>query len=182
MTWLDRFIQRWRIRKASRYIPHGGHVLDIGTADGTLFHMLPHLRDGIGVDPDLDPAAIAPANAQLIRGMFPADVPKTEPFDAITLLAVLEHIPAEAQQVLAKDCHRYLRRGGRVVITVPSPQTDHLLNLLQRLHLVHGMSLEQHYGFDAATTTDLFTKAGFRTFCAQKFQLGLNNLFVFEKT
>ena len=45
----------------------------------------------------------------------------------ITMLAVLEHVPEDAQAELAAACERILKPGGRVVITVPSPQVDTIL-------------------------------------------------------
>jgi SAM-dependent methyltransferase len=179
MTWLDRFIQNWRIRKAKRFIPRGGRVLDVGCADGALFRLLKHLSNGVGIDPDITPQQLP--NAQLIRGFFPADLPDNRPFDAITMLAVLEHIPAPMQTQLAQNCYRVLRSKGRLIITVPSPATDKVLEMLQSLRLIHGMSLEQHYGYDVAQTPGLFTSSGFHMIRSRKFQFGFNNLFVFEK-
>ncbi|HSU30973.1 MAG TPA: methyltransferase domain-containing protein [Bryobacteraceae bacterium] len=179
MTWIDRFVQTRRIKMAARYLPKHPRVLDVGCADGALFRVLPFLRDGVGIDPEMSP--VSTGNAQLIRGMFPQDLPHDGPFDAITMLAVLEHIPKERQPILAHDCFRYLRSSGRLIITVPSPQTDYILNVLRALRLIDGMSLEQHYGYDVNLTPQLFESAGFKLLVARKFQLGLNNLFVFEK-
>jgi 2-polyprenyl-3-methyl-5-hydroxy-6-metoxy-1,4-benzoquinol methylase len=164
---------------AARYLPKQSRVLDIGCADGALFRILPYLRNGVGIDPEV--SAVPTGNAQLIRGMFPQNLPDNGPFDAITMLAVLEHIPKESQPILAQHCCRYLRSRGRLIITVPSPQTDYVLSVLRTLRLIHGMSLEQHYGYDVKLTPDLFEPAGFKLLVARKFQLGLNNLFVFEK-
>jgi 2-polyprenyl-3-methyl-5-hydroxy-6-metoxy-1,4-benzoquinol methylase len=179
MTRLDRFIQSWRINIAKRYIPRAGRVLDIGCADGTLFRQLNYLSDGIGIDPEVTPQQLP--NAQLVRGLFPADLPDDRPFDAITMLAVLEHIPHALQPPLAQDCFDHLHPRGRLIITVPSPATDHVLRVLQALRLIHGMLLEQHYGYDVGQTPGLFGSAGFHMMRSSKFQLGFNNLFVFER-
>lgn len=179
MTAIDLFVQRLRIRQAARFLMPDDHVLDIGTADGTLFRHLPHIS-GIGIDPDAVPENFP--NAALIAGMFPRDLPDPrQRFDAITMLAVLEHVPEAAQRTLAADCYRFLRPGGRLIITVPSPRVDDILAVLKWFRLIHGMSLEQHYGFDVAKTPALFRSAGFESLKSRKFQFGLNNLFVFAK-
>ena len=179
MTRVDRLIQRWRIAKASTYIPAAAHVLDIGCSDGALFRQVSHIASGVGVEPLLD-APRSLGTVRLIPGTFPAALAPGEMFDAITLLAVLEHIPSNEQPSLARACATRLRPGGRVIVTVPEPTVDRILDVLQRFRLVHGMSLEQHYGFVPDDTIPLFEKAGLRLLVRRRFQLRLNNLFVFE--
>jgi hypothetical protein len=43
------------------------------------------------------------------------------------------------------------------------------------------MSLEQHHGFEASSTRSLFERQGLKLVLHQRFQLGLNNLFVFKR-
>ena len=43
------------------------------------------------------------------------------------------------------------------------------------------MALEQHYGFDPRETPTLFEVGGMELVKASRFQLELNNLFVFKK-
>jgi len=179
MTTVDRFVQRLRIKRVERFIHPSDSVLDIGTADGALFRVLAYLKDGTGIDPEAEPGSLE--NATLIRGFFPEALPDNRQYDVITILAVLEHIRPDAQRELAKNCFERLRASGRLLITVPSPQADKLLNLMKAVKLIDGMSLEQHYGYDVAETTNLFCSAGFALQKASKFQFGLNNLFVFEK-
>lgn len=182
MKTLDRILQRWRIAEAQPYIAPGARLLDIGCADGALFEQLKsHIRDSIGIDPDL-PGSSNKNHYKLIAGWFPRDLPNTLPFDVITMLAVLEHVPPEHQSQLAQDCARFLKPGGHLIITVPAPTVDQILKLLKFMCLIDGMSLEQHYGFDAAQTPTIFSVGGLALVKMKKFQLRLNNLFVFQKT
>jgi len=179
---LDRIIQYLRINKTRPYIARGSRVLDIGCADGAMFRQLQsRIQEGVGIDPDLE-QSVDQDNFRLIAGQFPEALPDTRPFDVITILAVLEHIPPEHQPQLAENCARYLKPGGYLVITVPSPQTDRILSLLQFIRIIDGMSLEEHYGFDVSKTPSIFSVDGLRLVKAKKFQFGLNNLFVFKKT
>lgn len=180
MTRLDLLIQNYRIHVAKHYIPQSARVLDIGCGDGALFRRLSYLRGGIGIDPDIT-AVVRLPNADLVSGYFPAGLPNREPYDVITLLAVLEHLPGDVQVALARDCFAYLKPQGRVIITVPSPAVDQILAVLTTLKLMHGTHVEQHYGFDPRQTPGLFQSAGFQLVCAKKFELGLNNLFVFAR-
>lgn len=179
MTLFDALIQNLRIHQARRFLAPSARVLDIGCSDGALFRRLPWLR-GIGIDPDLFDAIHLP-NADLFPGYFPAGLPSAEPFDAITLLAVLEHLPAAEQLQLAADCFRWLKPGGRVILTVPSPLVDHILVVLRALRIMHAETFHQHYGFDARHTPGIFKPAGFALVHASRFELRLNHLFVFEK-
>lgn len=155
--------------------------MDVGCANGELFRLLPQIGEGLGIDPDLPEDAPSYRNAVLVRGLFPQALPDERPFDVITLLAVVEHIPAPQLTQLAADCVRHLKPGGQLIITVPSPRVDIVLSVLKLFRLVHGMALEQHHGFDPREVPGIFTAKGFNLKVAQRFQLGLNNLFVFER-
>ena len=80
-------------------------------------------------------------------------------------------------------CARFLKPGGRLIITVPAAAVDHILAVLKFLRLIDGMSLEEHHGYDVRQTPEIFSVGSTsELLCAQKrFQLGLNNLFVFER-
>jgi len=179
VTALDRIIQRWRIQVARRYIPRDVRLLDIGSADGELLRLLGRVSN-VGIDPLVEKPG-QHAFGLLIRGDFPDDLAEATPFDAITLLAVLEHVPSTAQPAFVQSIARYLNPGGTVVLSVPSARVDAILAVLRTLRLVHGMSLEQHYGFAAPSTVPLFEAAGLRLAVHRKFEFGLNNIFVFTK-
>jgi SAM-dependent methyltransferase len=179
MRCIDRVLQNWRARKARPWIPEGARVLDIGCHQG---EFLKSLGERIGPSVGLDPLAvpeIAP-RYQLLTSMFQ---PPTEfadsSFDAIVMLATLEHI--RDKEPLARECWRLLRPGGRVIITVPAGFVDVIVHFLCKIRLADGMSLDEHHGFDPRTTPDVFGRHGFALERWRRFQLGLNHLFVLRK-
>jgi len=181
MTWIDRWIQKQRINQVIRKIPPGSSVLDIGCHQGELFMAMgKHLKTGFGIDP-LIPQSVVKPRYQLIKGQFPDDWKIDAELNCITLLAVLEHIPDEKQIPAVKKIFGLLSPGGLAILTVPSEKADRVLHFLRRAGLIHGMSLEEHYGFNSADTIHIFESAGFKLIKHQTFQFSLNNLFIFKK-
>jgi len=182
MKFLDRFLRDWRIKMTKPYVRTHDKVLDVGCFDATLFEKLSTkpITESIGLDPLLE-ETIQTKYYTLLPGKFPNDLPEDKTFNCITMLAVLEHMPTAEQLQLNANFYKYLESKGRVIITVPSPFVDHILWVLSKLRLIDGMSLEEHYGFKAKDTPNLFHKSQFKLIKHKSFQLGLNNLFVFEK-
>lgn len=181
MKRLDRFIQRWRMRQAVRFVPAGARLIDVGAHEGEFFKILgDQLVHGFGVEP-LQKTELTGENFSIQPGFFPAVRPTETGWDAITMLAVLEHLPRGQQATLASACHELLRLGGRVIVTVPARAVDPILSVLRALRLVDGMSLEEHHGFEPADTARIFPPPAFRLLHHSRFQAGLNHLFVFEK-
>ena len=180
MTWLDRYLQKWRIRKARRELPPGARVLDIGTYDGTLFSLTK--ARGVGIDPELAAVTSIPG-VTLVKGLFPKDLPTlpNESFNAVTALAVVEHVPEGELLVWAETLARLVVPNGRLVITVPSPAVDAILHLLMRLNLIAGMEVHQHHGFKVSNLDHIFTAPLWQRAKHRTFQLGLNHLYVFER-
>ena len=182
MKFLDKVLRNWRIGVSAKYVRTNDKVLDIGCFDGYLFDALKtkNLMPSIGLDPLLK-AVKNKGPHKLIPGIFPDAVPPNEKVDCIVMLAVLEHIPRKQQSLLNEQFLKILNASGRVVITVPSSFVDHILVVLTKLRLVDGMSVDEHYGFKVNEVYDLFNQEDFAMLKHKKFQLGLNNLFVFEK-
>ena len=180
MTWLDRFLQKWRIREAQRELPPGARVLDIGTHDGALF-ALARAR-GVGIDPELATVTSIPG-VTLVKGSFPKDLPSlpSGSFDAVTALAVVEHVPESELLIWAETIARLVAPHGLLIITVPVPEVDTILHVLMRLHLVAGMEAHQHHGFQPSNLDHIFTAPLWQRAKHRTFQLGLNHLYVFER-
>jgi 2-polyprenyl-3-methyl-5-hydroxy-6-metoxy-1,4-benzoquinol methylase len=182
MTFLDRWLQQQRIKKAIPFIPENSVVLDIGCHNGELLNYIEKkIQSGFGIDPLLNKNSTADS-ITLIRGNFPADWNEKQKMNCITALAVLEHLPATILNPFAEKCFESLQKNGVLILTVPAKKTDTLLALLKKLRLIKGMSLEEHHGYDPANTKNIFESAGFVLITHKPFQAGFNNLFVFRKT
>jgi len=161
MTWLDHFLERRRIAHALPFLRPGARVLDIGCGDGTLFQTVNFLGVGcLGIDPRLR-QPVSGEGFELLPGFFPRDMPAVGPFDAVTMLAVLEHFPTEELARLTEGCRQFLKHGGKVIITVPSAQVDWILAVLQKLGFVHGMALDEHHGYEVRRTAEIFARHTF---------------------
>ena len=179
MRFLDTLLQRWRFRKVAPWIPAGARVLDIGCHQGELFQ---RLRDRIGKSVGYDPLAVPGDRGGfcLLSERFTAPSSwLAGSFDAVVLAATLEHILDKT--ALPMEFYRLIRPGGRIIITVPLPLVDRMIDWLRWLGLLDGMSVEEHHGFVPEEALELFSKGGFRLEHRRSFQLGLNHLFVFTK-
>ncbi|HWG15943.1 MAG TPA: class I SAM-dependent methyltransferase [Streptosporangiaceae bacterium] len=170
-----------RIQKALAELSGVKRLLDIGTHDGTLFRETG--ATGVGIDPELIDGP-APDGVTMVRGFFPSDLPAPpdQPFDAATALAVVEHIPEEELATWAKSLAGMIAPGGAVVITVPAPAVDKILHVLIALRLIAGIEAHQHHGFKPSDLETIFAAPHWRLSKHQRFQLGLNHLYVFERT
>lgn len=112
----SRYLFQRRLGAALPFLPAAGRVLDAGCGDGETRHRLGALRPGLHV---------VCCDLSWVRGggVVRADVQALpfggESFDAVLLLAVLEHVPSH-EAVLA-EARRVLRPGGAVVVTTPNP-------------------------------------------------------------
>jgi 2-polyprenyl-3-methyl-5-hydroxy-6-metoxy-1,4-benzoquinol methylase len=177
---LDREIQRQRIAKALPFVPDGASVLDVGCNDGAFFHAARHrVARGVGID-TRRPDTWVDGPFELRVGEFPDVVRPGERFDAIVSLAVVEHVPAEDLKAWAEAVPDMLHRGGRLIVTTPSPRVDEILHLLIRLRVIDGMEAHEHHGFDPATVPATFAVGPMTLEHRRRFQLGLNHLFVFR--
>lgn len=106
----------------------GQRVLDAGCGDGRLCYELRHQNLAL-VGVDYSPQALAFAQAfnygsgaeffcQDLRAL---DLPYR--FACITLLDTLEHLPHQDIPNLLERLHRHLEPGGRLIVTVPTPNT-----------------------------------------------------------
>lgn len=184
MKFLDKVLRYWRVKVALSNRPNKmEHVFDIGCDDGYLLNKLGNrLKKRDGVDPQLSADSNIPG-AELKKGYFPAAIEEYQmqnTYDAIFALAVFEHFSEKDIQQSASVISRMLSPGGRLIITVPHPFVDKILDILLFLHLIDGQSLEEHHGFEPDELLTYFSES-LTLVKRERFQFGLNNVFVFER-
>jgi hypothetical protein len=176
---IDRLLQIFRFQAVAPYVKENTFVLDIGTDDGAFFNYFKTVT-GVGIDPQ-PKIKFNKRSVTIQKGSFPGLNLQKTIFDAIVMLAVLEHIPEEKLNLVSEECGALLKINGLVLITVPSRKVDSILRVLKKVKLVEAATLDQHYGFDVKLVEKLFNSSHFKLLVKRKFQLGLNNLFVFQK-
>lgn len=177
---IDRYLQWRRVRAALPFIPRGSHVLDIGCADGALFRIgASRISSGVGIDTSEALDWAGGENFERRTGRFPEAMKPGERFDAVAMLAVLEHLSETELNLWREAIPDFLERNGHLVVTVPSALVDPILELGIRFRLLDGIEAGQHHGFDPRRVPSLFSP-GFRVERHRRFELGLNHLFVLK--
>ncbi|MCX7002226.1 MAG: methyltransferase domain-containing protein [bacterium] len=99
-------------------------------------------------------------------------------FDAVTMLAVWEHIPTPVLSAVCREVHRCLRDGGRFIITTPAPLGQLVLQPMTWCGLVSKEEITEHVSvMNLRQVKDILSRAGFSAFpCARRFLLGMNQL------
>ena len=147
---LEGFLARRRAamaRKLLADVSRDGHLLDVGCGTHPLFLIRSGFRHRTGLDRVLRENATGPDGVTLIRHDFEADpsLPfDPDSFDAVTMLAVFEHIDPAALTRLLADIRRVLRPGGILALTTPASWTDPILRVLASLRLVSHEEIDEH--------------------------------------
>lgn len=180
MRKLDYIIRDWRYGIVEPFVPNRCNIVDIGGFDGSFLRRVYNKIDrGICIDPLIENKK--EGKVEFIKARIGDRLPlPNASFDVVTLFAVYEHLGAFRETVTA-EIFRVLKKGGIVILTVPNSAVDYILKVLQRMKLIDGMSVEEHNHFDSMDTIRIFEACGFSLIRHIKFQLGLNNMFVFEK-
>jgi ubiquinone/menaquinone biosynthesis C-methylase UbiE len=180
MTIFDDLLAMMRIKKAYPYIKKGTTLLDIGCGDGGLLYSVKKkISFGLGIDPITTTRTEGVLN--FIKATIDKKLPEGKEFDNVTLLATLEHL--KYKQEILQECYRVLKRGGNLIITMPSPKTDKLIDKLLKMRILSQKEFfEQHNNIPTAEELiEMVKKIGMFFVYHQKFEFGYNNLFVFRK-
>ncbi|MCK5849667.1 MAG: methyltransferase domain-containing protein [Kiritimatiellae bacterium] len=146
-------------------------ILDLGTAEGRMLHMLHKEFDGVrcmGVER-------SPVLIELGRHMFPCidflqgNVQELcfvdDSFDVVVACAVIEHIADPS--LMMKEARRVLKKdGGLFVLTAPDPFWEHMASAVG--HLASGQHLDV---MNLKQLAELAEDAGFKVLKKQKFML-----------
>lgn len=179
---IDFLIQKKRIKLIEKHVPPDSYVLDIGCGyyPQNLVNLENKITKAIGIDKDIPDRALS-EKISFIK----ADIRKTLPlpdneFDCILILAVLEHL--DHPQEIIRECHRTLKPGGRLIITIPSNYSKPILLALAGLGIISREEIFSHkHYFSRKEVEDMLAQAQLKKIISRAYNLFLNSLFVFEK-
>ncbi len=151
---LETFLAKQRATLADRLVParfRDGRILDIGCGCRPYFLTRTAFARKWGVDKVVDeaPAAARAGQPSIHLAHFDINTSNRLPFDSewfdvVTMLAVLEHIPADRLVLLIDEIERILRPGGAYILTTPAGWTGPILTMMKSLRLVSPVEIDEH--------------------------------------
>jgi SAM-dependent methyltransferase len=102
-----------------RYLPDRGRVLDWGCGDGFLANLIAAFAPDlsiVGVDTSSSKLAIARGAQQSAQVSFVEGAPPTGPFEAVLLIDLLHHLPADLQARTFRQACDLVEPGGVLVL------------------------------------------------------------------
>lgn len=175
---LEPLLRELRLRKVLPVIRNytDCRLLDIGCGwDYRLLKTVrPFIKSGVGID-----FKVENHEDDIIKTM-PLTITDHLPFasasfDVVTMLAVLEHLADPLSMM--KETERVLKKGGRLVLTVPSKIAKPVLEFLAyRIGIVSVAEIRDHKQyFDYDELKKLFSQTDMSIEYHCYFQLGMNN-------
>lgn len=166
---LEPFLARLRTQRANSLIPsdlRAGRILDIGCGSFPYFLSHTAFKEKFAVD-QLPMMKETAANHRIEFFTLNLNEEPHLPFEddyfnAVTLLAVVEHLDPDSMALLFKECRRVLKSGGLLILTTPAAWSDGLLQFMARLNLVSAEEIHEHaYAYTLPLLGWHFGQAGF---------------------
>ncbi len=189
---LDLFLAKQRYKIAGRKIksaPQNGRILDIGCGSYSLFLTEVDFKEKYGLDKNIEDDVknrMAEQQIKLINHYIESEeeLPfENDYFDAITMLAVFEHIEPEHLVRIHRQIHRILKPGGVYFMTTPAVWTENLLRFLGKLRLISETISEHKDSYNHSMISSILRQADFEKSKMQfgYFELWMNNWFAAVK-
>jgi SAM-dependent methyltransferase len=166
---LEPMLADLRAQRANKLIPpplRDGRILDVGCGSFPYFLAHTSFKEKFAIDQI--PLSSNTASELKIES-FTLDL-EVEPhlpfednfFEAVTLLAVVEHLDPALMAKLFKEVYRVLKPGGMVILTTPAAWSDGLLKFMARISLVSAEEIHEHaYAYTLPLLGWYFGQAGF---------------------
>lgn len=180
---VDEVIAKWRLSKVTGEIGKNDEVLDFGCGHQGYFlkYISANIKSGMGIDYDA-PEKNA-GNIKFKKFKYVDKLPlENSSFDAVVMLAVLEHIDLDKVKLLFSEFNRVLRQRGKIILTTPTKLSKPLLELLAGFKIINRGEIADHKKYYSKNdVVKLASKTGFKIVSYKLFQLGFNSVAVLKK-
>jgi ubiquinone/menaquinone biosynthesis C-methylase UbiE len=183
-SFLDKFIRWLRLRQIQKYIFKDAIICDIGCGSNPYFlkSVESLIKSGVGVDKKIEEhkgAKIEFINLKVFK-----NIPlEEEKFDVVVMTAFLEHL--DYPQEILKEAFRILKKGGKLIITTPTPLSKKVLEILAyNFKIIDEGEVRDHkHYFWPKNIKKMLLELGFREKNIQIrfFEFFLNSITVAEK-
>jgi 2-polyprenyl-3-methyl-5-hydroxy-6-metoxy-1,4-benzoquinol methylase len=114
-----------KFRRVARELEGRRHVLDVGCGPGTMIGSLKGKHESVGTDLSTRQIEYARTTYGSTKARFyastPAQLPPEEgPFDAVTLVELIEHLDPVVVEATIDEALERLRPGGKLILTTPN--------------------------------------------------------------
>ncbi len=136
----------------------------------------------MGIDRDIE--SRESGNMKFIKGDVVAGLLLPDDFfDTVLVLAVIEHIEPEKANNFLMEAKRILKKGGRLIITSPTPSSKPILEFLVfKLKIANKEAVADHKHYYALNEMrNLLKNAGFHEIESGYFEFFLNAFYIFKK-
>lgn len=182
----EKLLGCYRYVKIMKYVKETKDPVCVDIGCGFNGRFLLSISDKIekGIGFDLRANSIKRGNVEIVNNSkFNGDIPlKDATVDRTFLLAVVEHLD-NTDQIISESV-RILKKGGKIVITTPTPFSKPILEFLSfKLRIISEDSIREHrHYYNEKELKDLLRKYGCKIERYQKFQIGFNQIIVGVKT
>lgn len=146
---LEVFLAKKRAKLADNLITNdcrNGRILDIGCGSYPYFLITTKFNEKYGIDPSINLALVKNTGITLKKDKIDGSkLPFSDNyFDAVTMLAVFEHIDHDKLKAVLREIRRVLKKDGVFIITTPAPWADKLLHFLATFSIISKEEIHEH--------------------------------------
>lgn len=180
---IDKFLSRQRLAQIEKLVPENSVVCDIGCANGELLISLQdRIVKGIGIDRKVIRSNNENKKIKFLNNDIDGKhLPIENDFaNCIIFLAVLEHLNYPKETVA--EIYRILKKDGILLMTIPSPRSKPILELLALFHIINKREIRDHKKYwNKKELINLLKETGFSEINFSYFQFGMNQRIIAKK-
>lgn len=161
-----------------------GNVLDIGCGNSEILTEFRNIKDYCGIDIDqktIDKLSIYyPQNTFVCADLDEDNLQLNSKFDVVIMTAIIEHI--YNQKFLFKQIVKYLKKGGIILITTPTPFGDFIHNIGAQMGIFSKVAIDEHIIiYNQRRFKVLARKFKLKLIKYKTFEFGCNQLVILQK-